>query len=300
MDSIKETLIKRLSEQDSQRDRSIQTNVGPSEIGGCGRRLWYKVNGYSATNDETLRLSAIMGTAIHTMIESVFADVAGFETEVAVTHDGITGHIDLIDVHNEIIWDWKTTTKSGLPYFGNAQQVAQIQIYGYLASKNGYKVRKVGLVGIPRDGNENDVVEMVFDYDEATALKALATLDTIRGLFDPPREEKEASYCAKYCSFYGLCDGIVEPDTTELITNEETLGLIRDYQELQVTSKETSAQLDFIKEALSGTTGKTPNGVVIKWSKVSGRQTIDESAVLEALGYVPKKQGSGYERITIK
>ena len=300
MESIKETLVKRLTEQDNQRSRSTQVNVGPSEIGGCSRRLWYKLNGYTRTNDNTLRLPAIMGTAIHTMIEAVFADTAGFETEVELSDGTITGHVDLIDVHNKIIWDWKTITKSGIGYFGSGQQIDQIMIYGYLANLNGYEIEQVGLVGIPRDGNEDDIVEVVYAYDEARAREAVQKLDNIKSMFEPPRQEKDASFCVRFCDYYGLCEGILEPKPENEISNPEMLDLIDQYKSLQVLTKQMSDQMDFAKEALRGTTGTTPDGTVVKWTSVSGRQTIDESAVQEALGYVPKKQGNGYERLTVK
>jgi hypothetical protein len=51
---------------------------------------------------------------------------------------------------------------------------------------------------------------------------------------------------------------------------------------------------------LDGTTGTTPSGITVKWSQVSGRQTTDEAEVLKLLGFVPKKQGAGYSRLTVK
>jgi CRISPR/Cas system-associated exonuclease Cas4 (RecB family) len=300
MDSIKETLVKFLTDDDKGRSRSTQVNVGPSEIGGCARRLWYRINEVEPTNHDTLRLSAIMGTAIHTLIESVFADRDDFLTETEVEWDGIKGHIDLIDTSTSTIWDWKTTTKSGLGYFPSKQQIEQVQIYGYLATQNDYPIETVGLVAIPRDGNENDIVEWSAPYDEQVALAAIERYLDIRADFVPPPPEKEASFCQKYCPFFGTCEGIVEASNDKLIENLETIELITSYKDLQELSKGIKAQLDFAKEALEGTTGVTPDGTIIKWSSVAGRQTIDEAAVAEALGFVPKKQGEGYSRLTIK
>lgn len=300
MDSIKETLVKFLTEDDKGRSRSTQVNVGPSEIGGCARRLWYRINEVEPTNHDTLRLSAIMGTAIHTLIESVFADSCGYVTELEVEFDGIKGHIDLVDVNTNTIWDWKTTTKSGLGYFPSRQQIEQVQMYGYLANATGTQIERVGLVAIPRDGNENDIVEWSEPYDEEIALLAIARYQNIREQFVAPAPEKEASYCQKYCAYFGACEGIVEASNDKLIENLETIDLITSYKDLQELSKGIKSQLDFAKEALEGTTGVTPDGIVIKWSSVAGRQTIDEAAVVEALGFVPRKQGEGYSRLTIK
>ena len=300
---MKAELIQKLNTADSQRGRSVQVNVGPSEIGGCGRRLWHRINKTEPTNFDTLRLAAIMGTAIHHMIEAVFMDDARYETEVEVFAGGVMGHVDLIETRDDgthAIWDWKTTTKGSLPWFGSAQQIAQVQLYGWMANQNGYNVTQVGLVAIARDGNENDIKEIVVPYNEAVALDALARLDQVKAQFDPPAPEKDVAFCKNYCQYFGACPGIESPNVSNLIENEEMIVLVKEFKNLQQAKKDVDAQLDAAKEALQGTNGVTPDGTVVKWSQVAGRQTIDESAVQDALGFVPKKQGVGYERLTVK
>lgn len=300
---MKAELIQRLTVADSQRDRSVQVNVGPSEIGGCARKLWHRINKTEATNPDTLRLAAIMGTAIHSMIEAVFTDQPNCTVEVEVEADGVMGHIDLVETlpdGSHAVWDWKTTTKGSLPWFGSEQQIAQVQLYGWLANQNGYNVTQVGLVGIARDGSEDDIVELVLPYSEATALDALQRLESVKAQFDPPAPEKDVTFCEKYCQYFGACPGIASPTPDALIENADTVALIKEYKNLQQAKKDVDAQLDTAKDALLGTNGVTPDGTVVKWSSVAGRQTIDESAVLEALGFVPKKQGKGYDRLTVK
>jgi len=300
MESIKERLVELLVQDDSKRDRSLQVNIGPSEIGGCSRRMWYRINKTEPTNLNTLRLAAIMGTAIHTLIESIFSGQEGFITEAEVSHEGVTGHIDLIDTNTNTIWDWKTTTKGSLAWFPSEQQKEQVQIYGYLANKNGMKVENVGLVAIARDGNENDILEHVEAYDEAKALNCLAKLKEVQELFEAPAPEKEVAFCEKYCQFFGECSGKVESEESEKIENLETIKLVQEYVELNATIKKLNGHLDFAKTALEGTRGITPDGILVKWSQVAGRSSVDEKAITEALGFVPKKQGNGYMRLTVK
>ena len=138
--SMKATLVEKLTASDKERPRSLQTLVGPSEIGGCARRVWHRVNGTEVTNPDTLRLAAIMGTAIHSLIESVFAGDYRYRIETEVLVDDVTGHIDLIDTKTNTVWDWKTTTKKSLTYFPSEQQRAQVHLYGYLANANGIQV----------------------------------------------------------------------------------------------------------------------------------------------------------------
>jgi hypothetical protein len=298
--SITETLINKLTDQDKNRPRSVQTQVGVSEIGGCGTRIWHKVNGTEVTNPDTLRLAAIMGTALHGMIEEVFEPDARFKVETEVAVGDILGHIDLIDTETNTIWDWKTTTKNSLAYFGSRQQMLQVQMYGWLANQNGIKIDRVGLVAIARDGNESDILEKSWTYDEALALEAVNRYHEIKQQFEPPAPEKDAKFCANYCPFFGACTGIVEPAPTDVIANLEIATLAEDYKDIQAQIKDLTAKQDFIKEQLDGTTGVTATGTVIKWAQVAGRQSIDEAEVEKLLGFVPKKQGNGYSRLTIK
>jgi hypothetical protein len=298
--SITETLINKLTDQDKNRPRSVQTQVGVSEIGGCATRVWHKVNNTEVTNPDTLRLAAIMGTALHGMIEEVFEPDARFKVETEVAVGDILGHIDLIDTETNTIWDWKTTTKNSLAYFGSRQQMLQVQMYGWLANQNGIKIDRVGLVAIARDGNESDILEKSWAYDEAIALEAVNRYHEIKQQFEPPKPEKDAKFCASYCPFFGACTGIVEATPTDVIDNLEIATLAEDYKDIQAQIKTLTAQQDFIKEKLDGTTGVTATGTVIKWSQVMGRQTTDEAEVEKLLGFVPKKQGNGYARLTIK
>ena len=55
----KELLLHVLHAKDAGRDRSKQTQVGPSEIGGCRRKVWYRLNAQPETNDNQSKLAAI-------------------------------------------------------------------------------------------------------------------------------------------------------------------------------------------------------------------------------------------------
>ena len=70
---IKDKLVKALHNKENSRARSTQVQIGPSELGGCRRKVWYRLNDQPETNDAELKLAAIMGTAIHSAIESAFA-----------------------------------------------------------------------------------------------------------------------------------------------------------------------------------------------------------------------------------
>ena len=48
---IKEFLIGALHKKEEGRGRGKQPQIGPSELGGCRRKVWYRLNGQPETND---------------------------------------------------------------------------------------------------------------------------------------------------------------------------------------------------------------------------------------------------------
>ena len=196
-EEVRSLILSRKTERDRQRQ------VGPSEIGGCRRKVWHRIQGTPTTNPGTLRLASSLGTAIHSWIEEEVA--SGFPDryllETRVERDGIRGHVDCFDTERAQVVDWKTIKLSGIPYFPSKQQVWQVQVYGWLMSSV-RPVESVCLVGIPRDGTDRDIVTHVEPYREAVALEALAWLEEVRGRVEAPRPEKKRSFCKDYCGFY--------------------------------------------------------------------------------------------------
>lgn len=186
-------------------DRDRQTEIGPSQIGGCKRKVWMQLNDQPRVN-ETMKMAAWFGTAIHSAIEKHFEYADPFSErflrEVEVSHNGLKGHVDLYDVvENEVI-DWKTTTKKNLGKFPSEQQWQQVQLYGWLLSNNGYPVETVTLVGMARDGNEDHIQIESQRYDVGEAMAGLQWLDEVRAMTEPPEPEKHKRFCANYCVFY--------------------------------------------------------------------------------------------------
>lgn len=191
---------------DSRSARSMQKAIGPSEIGGCRRRAWHRINSTPTVNESTLGMAAWMGTAIHSALErrirriDPFGD--RFMLEHAAFHGGLIGHVDCYDREEREIIDWKTTTKRKLSSFPSEQQRWQVQVYGYLMESMGFPVLTVTLVGIPRDGNELDVKIHSEAYDRAVADEALSWLRDVRASEDAPEPEMSVRFCRDYCQFY--------------------------------------------------------------------------------------------------
>jgi hypothetical protein len=203
----KDILVKALIATDDARARSQQTAIGVSQLGGCRRQVWFQLNNQPKTN-QGLRLASMMGTAIHSAIETSLAD-SGYLLEHRVEIDGYPpATIDCFDPATGTVVDFKTTTKKNLRYFPKLQQRYQVQVYGFLMALSGYEVNTVKLIAIPRDGTEQEIVEHSEAYDPAVALEALAWLKDVESMPFEPAPEMSGKFCSDYCPYFGdACRG---------------------------------------------------------------------------------------------
>ena len=305
---IKELLVKALHERENSRPRSTQVQIGPSELGGCRRKVWYRLNDQPETNDNELKLAAIMGTAIHSAIESAFAGNNSILLEQTVEYGGMKAHVDAFLPDTGDVIDWKTVKAKNLNYFPSQQQRWQVQVYGYLIEKSGKgKPRQVNLVAIPRDGDERDIKVHSEPYDESIALEALDWLAAIKESKEAPAPERDESYCKFYCKFYDAsgemgCVGLKKErikDELPQIDNEEASMTALHYAQLDEEIKSLETQKESLREALFGVTGVTSTGYEIRWSTFQSN-TVDKEAVEKALGFVPMKQGKESTRLSVK
>ena len=139
MSEIKDLLLQVLRAKDASKSRSTQVQIGPSELGGCSRKVWFRLNGQAETNDNELKLAAIMGTAIHAeiekSIEALDPDGKKYLVETEVEYNGMKAHIDLFIPETGAVVDWKTTKVKNLSYFPSKNQRWQVHTYGYLLEK---------------------------------------------------------------------------------------------------------------------------------------------------------------------
>ena len=297
----KNRLVEALYAADAARPRSKQVAIGVSALGGCRRQVWHKLNGDTETN-ATKRLAAIMGTAIHASIEQAFAGAKDVLIEHRVEIDGLPpATIDFYDVAAGEVVDWKTIKLSGVNWFVSKQKQWQVQVYGYLMAKSGFEVKTVTLVGIPRDGDEGDIVIHSEPYDENIALEALAWLKDVEALTEAPAPERDAGFCKNYCGFYGsVCAGIPKDLSGELITDARATDSAKRYIEINGLISQLESEKDGLKEALTGVTGVTMDGIKVSWSEVRGRETVDLDQVKAMLPIVPMKTGAPTMRLSVK
>jgi CRISPR/Cas system-associated exonuclease Cas4 (RecB family) len=305
---IKELLIKALHDVENKRGRSTQVQIGPSELGGCRRKVWYKLNDQPETNENELKLAAIMGTAIHSAIEASLADNKDVLLEQTVEYDGMKAHVDCFIPGTGDVVDWKTVKTKNLSHFPTKQQRWQVQTYGYLIDKSGLgKVQNVNLVAIARDGDERDILVHSEPYDEAIALEALDWLSTIKTSDLAPEPEKDESYCRFYCKYFdasgemgctGLKKGNMGDDLPVVEDHEASMNVLH-YAQLDEEIKALEKKKEGLRENLFGISGVTTTGYEIRWSTIQSN-TVDKDAVQQALGYVPTKLGKESTRLSVK
>lgn len=306
---IKDLLVSALHQVEKSRPRSTQVQIGPSELGGCRRKVWYKLNDQPETNENELKLAAIMGTAIHGAIEKALDKTPGVMLETEVEHGGMKAHVDCYFPETGDVVDWKTVKAKNLSYFPSLQQRWQVQTYGYLIEQSGLgKVHNVHLVAIPRDGDERDITVHSEKYDRAMALEALSWLAAIKESADAPAPERDENYCKFYCKYYDAsgemgCVGLKKGSTkTEypLLENSEVDTNALEYLQLDAKIKELTERKDALRESLAGLLGVTKSGIQVQWSTSKGPFTVDKEEVKAKLGYLPGKEGKESTRLIVK
>jgi len=310
---MKDFLVDILKAKDASRSRSTQTQIGPSELGGCRRKVWYRLNGQPETNDNELKLAAIMGTAIHAEIEKALAaaDPSGekYVVESEVQYGDMKAHVDLWIPETGDVVDWKTVKKQNLSYFPSNQQRWQVQVYGYLIDKSGKgKVRNVNLVAIARDGDERDIKVHTEAYDPKIAEEALNWLAAIKETTELPEPEREENYCKFYCKFYDAtgemgCTGLKKGNgavTDVVIESPDADQHAMKFLQIDAQIKELEKEKEALRASLEGFTGTTISGFQITWSTVAGRKSVDIDALSKVIKEIPYKQGQETIRLNVK
>lgn len=190
---VRDTLVDIIHWADTQNPRSLQVQIGPSEIGDpCDRRIGYKVAGIPVINTSFDPWAGVMGTAVHSWLQEavdLFQRTNGVDDWITETSlsivDGVEGHSDLYWRSQRTVIDWKTagpTMFKKMKLHGPAPgYVVQAHIYGYGFEKAGYPVDRVALVFLSRAGWLRDTYVWWEPYNRKVAEVALERLFEIAG-----------------------------------------------------------------------------------------------------------------------
>jgi hypothetical protein len=208
---------------DGTSDRSVQTTIGPSELGNaCMRRLAYSLDGTVPVNTTADPWFAILGTAFHawmaTALDRYQRDVLGrdpltnprwlLEQQVWTGDPNCpSGHSDCYDLDFETVVDWKVvgpTTMKKVRASGPAEYYRiQGHTYGKGWKRAGRDVRQVMIVFLPRNAPLRETFVWAEAFDESVADRALARLAAIgkaRSLV-PTHSLPTAAECT-WCPYY--------------------------------------------------------------------------------------------------
>ncbi|GIH07482.1 hypothetical protein Rhe02_55490 [Rhizocola hellebori] len=198
-DSTVETMREVLTSLDASRPRSMQTTLGPSELGTpCGRQIAMKLAGVPRQLPANRPPWAPMqGTAIHGLMEEALEHhntQLGRERWIIEQrleidpglHDtpGISGHGDAFDTDWAMVVDWKFVGTTALrevkrktipnELLVKPDYRVQAHLYGLGHERAGREVRWVRLVFLARSHDYNDSAEWTERYDPEIAHKAVA------------------------------------------------------------------------------------------------------------------------------
>lgn len=286
---------------DQRRPRSQQAELGMSELGGCRRKVGYRLAGTKPTNVGS-SVQAVMGTAVHAAVETVFRELqadgvipAEDLVEYEVTFAGILGHLDRYDSANATVEDTKTTSSRWLEHIKvhgpSREHLWQVHGYGAALINEGRRVRRLVINYLARDTGEEYRWEGPFD--PAVVKQALAWLAEVRStdLEMLPRDYLPDSPFCGHCPFADTCwSGGVEgrsPASVLFIEDPDAARWAQQLWEAREAKKKAEESEDQAKAALdalrpndAGTALVEVPGfpLALRW-QVSTSQRLDTKAV---------------------
>ncbi|GAA4059709.1 hypothetical protein [Actinomadura miaoliensis] len=180
--------------------RSLQTRLGPSELGHpCQRRIGYKLTGAEISNPGDPAWYPTIGTAVHGWLEDVMKWLNGhlgslveggprflLEHQVDVGEilgEHITGKSDVYDRVTGGVIDWKIVGERQLKKYKEKGPGDQYRVQGHLYGRGwqrrGMPVNYVAVFFLPRDRMLRDAYFWHEPYDEQIAVQALARAEGI-------------------------------------------------------------------------------------------------------------------------
>ena len=179
--------------------RSLQTAIGPSEVGQpCARRLAYKLANIAPVSDGGDGWRPTVGTAVHTWLAAML-ELANTELgytrwliEQRVTVDtDLSGSADAYDTDTGTVLDWKVVGPTSLKKQKSAcrdggkgpgeQYRKQLHLYARGFANAGHDVRNVAIMFLPSSGTLADSVYWSEPYDPTVASTALLRISALRG-----------------------------------------------------------------------------------------------------------------------
>lgn len=165
--------------------RSLQEELGPSELGGCERRLGHRIAfGKAPELDVDSLWRPAVGTAVHKWLDTIFSAAEGFLSAQRVLSP-VEGELDLFYIAPGIVVDFKVTGKTtrdrALRRDVDDTYETQLDLYGAGLVAAGHDVTTVALLFLPASGSLKDAVWYARPFNPKRAQEAVeryARVDT--------------------------------------------------------------------------------------------------------------------------
>jgi hypothetical protein len=184
--TLLDEMRQRVRSFEANKPRSLQTAIGPSEIGStCSRKLAYKLLNVEPVNVDSDPWAAIVGTSVHAYLDAAFKDHERWLTDVRVTLPGyMAGTLDLYDTQTRTIIDHKVVGKTSMDRFKREgvsdQYRTQVNVYALGMILAGHPVDNVAIVYWSRTGLLRDAQYWQEPYSETIAEDAMRKLEALR------------------------------------------------------------------------------------------------------------------------
>jgi len=282
-----EQAIAGMREFDATRPRSVQRQVGWSEVGGCRAAIGYRLDGAFPT-DEPDSWAAQRGTAIHEYAEPILVKMfPGMRREVDTMYRGIPGHADLVDETS--CTDIKTTSLANSKLWAEDHSLLRpkrIQAHGYVAGlvDTGELPEDctVRLLVIPVDGTFADWWAYEEPFDRSLADEGADRLEWVRehmAAGEPLPKDKPVHFCISWCSFYSLCRDPSEARELAEITDPELAAAVAAYGEAVARWSEADKAKKRLAPLIRGLRGTAGGWRVSTGEPGEDKEVIDEDAI---------------------
>lgn len=178
--------------QDAERPRSTQKALGPSNLSTpCARKIGYGLLDVPPVTQTGVNLAAWVGTNIHAGMELACAaenkraKAKVWETEIRCQiplKPPIPCHVDAYHHPSHTVLDWKGVGPSALQKYRRQtpdNYATQIDLYGLALVLSGYRVDRVGICYIPRNGDLKDIHVTTWEWTGERADAAIKRYEAI-------------------------------------------------------------------------------------------------------------------------
>lgn len=280
-----EQTVKRVRDFDAARPRSLQAEVGWSEVGGCRAAIGFRLDG-AFTTDDTDSWPAQRGTAIHEYLGPIL-DGPGVRIEVETSYRGIPGHADIVEP--DAVDDIKTTTMANSKLWAGDHSLLypkRVQAHGYAAGLvDAGELPEdctVRILVVPVDGTFADWWAYEEPFDRSLADEGADRLEDVRARLaagETLPKDKPFAFCEAWCPYFSLCRETGQPDG-ELITDPDLSAAVDRYGEINAAIRPLETEKKNLAPMVRGLRGVTPAGTRVSLSEPGQDGTrLDEARV---------------------